>query len=223
MSGKLIVIEGLDGSGKATQSELLFDALRREGKRVRKLSFPDYGSLSSGPVRMYLNGEFGKHPDDVDSYAASVLYAVDRFANFRSQWKDEYDRGTVFVCDRYTTSNEVFQTCKLPEEKWDEYLSWLEDFEYRLMGIPRPSLVLFLNMSEECSKKLLEKRYGGDESKKDIHERDEEYQKRCRKAALYCADNLGWEKIDCDRGGELMSIDEIHNKIMHTIARVPEI
>lgn len=214
MNGKLIVIEGLDGSGKATQSGLLFEELRREGHRVRKLSFPDYGSLSSGPVRMYLNGEFGDHPDDVDSYAASVLYAVDRFANYRSEWKKEYENGTVFVCDRYTTSNEVFQTGKLPESQWKDYLNWLEDFEYRLMGIPRPDLVLFLNMSEECSMKLLEKRYGGDESRKDIHERDEEYQKRCRRAALYCADELGWQKIDCDRDGHILTIEEIHGKIM---------
>ena len=135
MNGKLIVIEGLDGSGKATQSGLLFEELRKQGRRVRKLSFPDYGSLSSGPVRMDLNGEFGDHPDDVDSYAASVLYAVDRFANYRSEWKKEYENGTVFVCDRYTTSNEVFQTGKLPESQWDSYLSWLEDFEYRLTRI----------------------------------------------------------------------------------------
>lgn len=219
MSGKIIVIEGLDGSGKATQSELLFDSLRKSGKRVRKLSFPDYGSLSSGPVRMYLNGEFGKHPDDVDSYAASVLYAVDRFANFRSVWKEEYEDGMIFVCDRYTTSNEVFQTSKLPKDQWDTYIRWLEEFEYGLMGIPRPSLVLFLNMSEECSAKLLEKRYGGDERKKDIHEQDEEYQKRCRQAALYCADTLGWEKIECDEQGVLLSIDEIHAKVMETVDR----
>lgn len=217
MSGKIIVIEGLDGSGKATQSELLFEELRKSGKRVRKLSFPDYGSLSSGPVRMYLNGEFGKHPDDVDSYAASVLYAVDRFANFRSVWKEDYENGVIFVCDRYTTSNEVFQTSKLPKEQWDEYIHWLEEFEYGLMGIPKPSLVLFLNMSEECSARLLEKRYGGDEAKKDIHEQDEEYQKRCRQAALYCADTLGWKKIDCDENDTLLSIEEIHSKVMETV------
>ncbi|MBP0969295.1 MAG: thymidylate kinase [Oscillospiraceae bacterium] len=217
MSGKLIVIEGLDGSGKATQSGLLFEAIRKDGHAVRKLSFPDYGSLSSGPVRMYLNGEFGDHPDDVDCYAASVLYAVDRFANYRSQWKREYDSGMTFVCDRYTTSNEVFQTAKLPEDQWKDYISWLEDFEYRLMGIPRPDLVLFLNMSEECSARLLVKRYGGDESKKDIHEKDEEYQKRCRRAALYSAEELGWLRIDCDEDGDLLSIDEIHGKIMDAV------
>jgi len=217
MSGRIIVIEGLDGSGKATQTGLLYDSLAREGLSVRKLSFPDYDSLSSGPVRMYLNGEFGSHPDDVDSYAASVLYAVDRFSNFRSSWKEDYDSGTLFVCDRYTTSNEVFQTAKLPREKWDEYIEWLEDFEYNLMGIPRPSLVIFLNMSEECSRRLLEKRYNGDEARKDIHERDTDYQKRCRESALFCADKLGWTRIDCDRDGELLTIEEIHGRVMEAV------
>ena len=127
MNGKLIVIEGLDGCGKATQSALLYEELLRRGIKAEKISFPDYDSLSSGPVRMYLGGEFGTDPDDVDCYATSVLFAVDRFCSYRSSWKQAYEEGTVFVCDRYTTSNEVFQTSKLPREGWKEYLRWLED------------------------------------------------------------------------------------------------
>ena len=126
MSGKLIVIEGLDGSGKATQSRLLYEELQKRGLQVGKLSFPDYDSPSSGPVRMYLNGEFGDDPDDVDCYSTSVLFAVDRFCSYRSSWKKQYDEGTVFVCDRYTTSNEVFQISKLPSDEWDRYIKWLE-------------------------------------------------------------------------------------------------
>lgn len=220
MNGKLIVIEGLDGSGKATQSRLLYNALKEKGIHVGKLSFPDYDSLSSGPVRMYLNGEFGDDPDDVDCYSTSVLFAVDRFCSFRSSWKKEYEKGSVFVCDRYTTSNEVFQISKLPEEEWDQYIHWLEQFEYEMLGIPRPDLVLFLNMSEECSARLIEKRYGGDESKKDIHERDEEFQKRSRQAALYCADKLGWTQIICDIDGQLLSVEEIHEMIMKSLEEV---
>ena len=220
MSGKLIVIEGLDGSGKATQSRLLFDELKQQGIQVGKLSFPDYESPSSGPVRMYLNGEFGDDPDDVDCYSTSVLFAVDRFCSFRSSWKKEYEDGKIFVCDRYTTSNEVFQISKLPHSEWDSYITWLEDFEYRLLGIPEPDCVLFLNMSEECSARLLSKRYGGDESKKDIHERDEGFQKRSREAALYCADKLGWTHINCDSDGCLLSVDEIHEMIMKALEEV---
>lgn len=220
MKGKLIVIEGLDGSGKATQSQLLYDELISQGKKVVKLSFPVYESPSSGPVRMYLNGEFGTDPDDVDCYATSVLFAVDRFCSYRSSWKREYEEGTVFVCDRYTTSNEVFQISKLPRNKWDNYIQWLEGFEYKMLGIPSPDCVLFLNMSEECSAQLLKKRYNGDESKKDIHERDEEFQKRSREAALYCADKLGWKQIYCDDNGELQTIGQIHCKIMEAVEGV---
>lgn len=217
MSGKLLVIEGLDGCGKATQSAMLFEALKAAGKPVRKISFPDYESLSSGPVRMYLQGAFGGKPDDVDCYAASVLFAVDRFASFRSDWQRDYEAGTIFVCDRYSTSNAVFQASKLPRDEWERYLSWLEEFEYSLLGIPRPDKVLFLNMSEQCSKKLMEKRYGGDESRKDIHEKDVQYQKRSREAALFCADYLGWQRIDCDADNKLLTIEEIHQKVMQAV------
>ena len=220
MSGKLIVIEGLDGSGKATQSRLLYEELQKRGLHVGKLSFPDYDSPSSGPVRMYLNGEFGDDPDDVDCYSTSVLFAVDRFCSYRSSWKKQYEEGTVFICDRYTTSNEVFQISKLPSDEWDRYIKWLESFEYGMLGIPQPDCVLFLNMSEECSARLLEKRYGGDESKKDIHEKDEEFQKRSREAALYCADRLGWTQITCDIDGHLLSVEEIHEMVMKAVEEV---
>ncbi len=217
MNGKLIVIEGLDGSGKATQSALLRKALEEKGIKVRGLSFPDYSSLSSGPVRMYLNGEFGGSPDDVDCYATSVLFAVDRFCSYRADWKADYEEETVFVLDRYTTSNMVFQTNKLPADEWDRYICWLQEFEYGLLGIPKPDLVIFLNMSEECSAGLIEKRYRGDEGLKDIHEKDEAYQKRSREAALYCAERLGWHPIQCDRDGELLSIEEIHRMILKEV------
>ena len=214
MKGKLIVIEGLDGSGKATQSELLYRELENRGMKLRKLSFPVYDSESSGPVRMYLSGRFGDRPDDVDCYAASVLFAVDRFSSYMSDWKKDYEEGTVFICDRYTTSNCVFQTSKLPEEERDAYIDWLGGFEYRLLGIPEPDLVIFLNMTEENSEALVEARYHGDESMKDIHERDKAYQKKCRESALYCAARLGWKTVDCDEGGKLLSIDEIHARVM---------
>ena len=133
--GKLIVIEGLDGSGKGTQAELLAKNLEAQGKAVRKISFPDYVSDSSALVKMYLSGQFGSRPEDVNAYAASTFYAVDRFASFKRDWGGFYEDGGIVVADRYTTSNAVHQCSKLPQEQWDAFLAWLFDFEYHLLGM----------------------------------------------------------------------------------------
>ena len=130
MNGKLIVLEGLDGSGKATQAALLTEYLSHQGVPVKKITFPDYASDSSALVKMYLAGKFGTHPDDVNAYAASAFYAVDRFASFKTNWGSFYQNGGVVVADRYTTSNAVHQCSKLPEEEWPAYLDWLFTFEY---------------------------------------------------------------------------------------------
>lgn len=214
MDGKLIVIEGLDGSGKATQAELLYETLRGSGIPVKKVSFPDYESASSSLVKMYLKGEFGARPDDVNAYAASSFYAVDRYASYRKNWKAFLDDGGTVVADRYTTSNAVHQRSKLPKERWDEYLSWLFDYEYRLLGIPEPLLTLYLRVDPEVSQQLMRGRYQGDEQKKDIHERDLEYLRRSQEAADYCVDALGWHVVECCRDGSMRSVEEIHEDIM---------
>lgn len=207
--GKLIVIEGLDGSGKSTQLELLAANLEKAGVDAKTISFPDYKEKSSTLVKMYLNGEFGNEAGDVNAYAASLFYAVDRFASFRCHWKDYYDAGGTVIAGRYVTSNAVHQTAKLPCEEWDNYLSWLYELEYEKVGIPKPDLVIFLDMPTELSKQLLEKRYGGDEGKKDIHERDEDYQRNCRKAAMYNVEHSGWKAVSCDKDGEVRSVEDI--------------
>lgn len=214
MSGKLIVIEGLDGSGKATQAGLLAEALQAQGKPVRKVSFPVYDSDSSALVRMYLKGDFGKNPGDVNAYAASTFYAVDRFASYKADWGKFYEDGGVVIADRYTTSNAIHQCSKLPKERWDVFLDWLFTLEYALMGIPTPDLVIYLQGDTEISQKLMTERYHGDESKKDIHEKDLEYMNRSRKAAEYCKDALGWTTVHCVRDGEMRGIEEIHTEIM---------
>lgn len=218
--GKLIVIEGLDGSGKATQSKLLVDALKGRGINCEPLSFPCYDDDSSALVRMYLNGRFGERPDDVNCYAASVFYSVDRYASFMSRWSKGYKDGTVFVADRYTTSNAVYQTSKLPKEKWDEFLDWLYDFEYNKLGIPKPDAVIYLDVSPEASEKLMEKRYLGDMTKKDIHEKDIEYQRKSREAARYCAAKQGWQTIICDQNDELRSIEDISRDVQNAAANI---
>lgn len=215
--GKLIVIEGLDGSGKGTQAKRLVEQLQKQGKAVRKVSFPDYESDSSALVKMYLAGQFGKDPSDVNAYAASTFYAVDRFASFKKDWGKFYEEGGIIVADRYTTSNAVHQCSKLPEEEWDKFLGWLFDFEYNLMGIPAPDAVVYLRVDPAVSQKLMTGRYQGDESKKDIHESNLDYLARSRKAADYCAEKLEWTVISCDADGEMRTIEAIHHDVLGAI------
>ena len=213
---KMIVIEGLDGSGKATQAKLLAKALRERGIRVREVSFPDYDSPSSAPVKMYLNGEFGGKPGDVNAYAASTFFAVDRFASYKRDWQADY-AGGVIIADRYTTSNAVHQCSKLAPEKWDGFLDWLFDFEYGKLGIPRPDTVIYLRVDPEISQRLMSARYEGHEEKKDIHEKDLDYLRRCQSAADYCAKRLGWEVVECFADGEMRSIDSIHADVFEIL------
>ncbi len=209
MRGKLIVIEGLDGSGKATQSALLYDKLKDAGKEPVKLAFPDYSSPSSSLVKMYLGGEFSDTPEGVNPYAASSFYAVDRCAGFLKNWKKEYEQGRLFIADRYATSNIIYQMSKLPPEEWDTFIGWLEDYEYNKLSIPRPDKVIYLDMSIEVSQKLLSERYHGDDSKKDIHESDIHFLSICRKSALYAAHKLGWSVIRCDSDGSPRKASDI--------------
>ena len=217
MSGKLIVIEGLDGSGKATQAKLLAQELRRQGREVRQVSFPDYKSDSSALIKMYLSGAFGSKPDDVNAYAASSFFAVDRYAGYKSDWGAFYDRGGIVIADRYTTSNAVHQCSKLPREQWDGYLDWLFRFEYEQLGIPAPDVVIYLRVDPTVSQKLMTQRYHGDEGKKDIHESDLEYLNRSRLAAEYCANKLGWKTISCTEADEMRTVEGIHKDVLKNL------
>lgn len=217
MSGKLITMEGLDGSGKATQTALLCDALSQRGVGVRRVSFPNYAEPSSALVKMYLDGGFGKDPNDVNAYAASSFYAVDRYASYQKHWKADYAGGTLIVADRYTTSNIVFQLSKLPREQWDAFIAWLEDFEYDKLGLPRPDLTIYLDMPPAVSQKLMLDRYHGDEKKKDIHESNTSYLNACRESAAYAAKRLGWKVIYCAEENAPRTVEEIHRDILKTI------
>ncbi len=210
--GKLIVIEGLDGSGKATQTGLLCSRLDAEGREFCRISFPDYKEPSSALVKLYLEGKLGAL-DQVNAYGASLFYAVDRYASYLAHWKADYQAGKLVVADRYATSNVAHQMSKLPREEWDEYLRWLEDTEYVRVGIPRPDRVIYLDMDPEVSRKLLSQRYGGDESKRDIHEANFAYLESCRRAALYGAERLGWQVIPCSGEGEPFPPEEIAARV----------
>lgn len=209
----LIVLEGLDGSGKSTQLPLLEEELRLRGP-VRRISFPDYGSPSSALVKMYLGGEFGGSPGDVNAYAAGAFYAVDRYASFKKDWQEDYRNGVTILAGRYTTSNLIYQMEKLPEELWDGYIAWTQDFEYDKLGLPRPDRVIFLNMPVEVGQKLLSKRYAGDEGRKDLHERDIRFLESCARCAAFAADRLGWSIVDCSRDGEPLSVEEIRRRVV---------
>ncbi len=214
---KLIIIEGLDGSGKSTQTELLVKHLGDTGVKFKKIKLPDYDSPSSTLVKMYLDGQFGKSADDVNAYAAGAFYAVDRFASFKLNWKSDYENGTVILADRYATSNSIYQMEKLDEAEWDSYLSWSEDFEYNKIGIPRPDLVIYLDVPVEISQKLMTDRYSGDENKKDVHEADISFLQSCRKSALYTAEKQNWRVVNCTENGKLLPIDTIHSMICNIV------
>lgn len=211
--GKIIVIEGLDGSGKATQTARFYEKLIAQGKRVRKLEFPDYDSPASALVKMYLGGEFGSKPEDVNAYAASAFYAVDRAASYLKSWKQDYQDDVIFLCDRYATSNIIYQMAKVPPQERDAFIAWQEDFEYDRLGLPRPDAVLYLDVAPEVSQKLMEKRYGGDNSKKDLHESNLRFLLSCRESALYAAEKRGWRMIDCCEQGEMKSVEQIAQEI----------
>ncbi len=219
MNGKLIVIEGLDGSGKNTQAQKLLKLLESRGEKVMKVSFPNYDSDSSALIKMYLAGEFGKKADSVNPYAASSFYAVDRYASYKTFWGSFYEEGGIVIADRYTTSNAIHQCSKLPESKWNDFLEWLFEYEYRYLGIPEPDSVIYLRVDPDVSQELMRKRYDNDENKKDIHERDVEYLKRSAKAAEYCAKQLGWDIISCTKDGEIRPIDDISAEIAKIVLK----
>ncbi|MDR0914559.1 MAG: thymidylate kinase [Oscillospiraceae bacterium] len=209
----LIVIEGLDGSGKGTQTQLLAKTLAQKGADVKQISFPDYSSPASGAVKQYLAGEFGTQPGDVNAYAASAFYAVDRAASFLKNWKPDYECGKVILCDRYATSNIIYQMTKLPRQQWGEFVKWTEDFEYVKLALPRPDVVIYLDVPTQVSQELLRQRYNGDNDKKDIHERNLSFLEECRQAALFAAQKCGWQVIDCCADGNLATVEQVHKRI----------
>ncbi len=220
MKGKLIIIEsGSDASGKATQTKKLYERLLEDGYNVRKVEYPNYDGESSALVKMYLRGDFGSKPSDVDPYIASTFYAADRYASFKTEWEEFYNNGGIVLADRYTTSNMVHQASKMAKEDRDKYLDWLFDYEFNLYKIPQPDCVVFLDVPIEFSKKLMENRKNKitGEDKKDIHESDLDYLEKSYNNSLYIANKYNWEKINCVEEENLRSIDSIHEEIYRIV------
>lgn len=213
MRGRLITIEGTDASGKTTQLKLLSQRLVREGIRFKNIGFPRYDDDSSALVRMYLGGEFGENIKDVNAYAASCFFAVDRVASYLREWKDYLSDGGNVILDRYTTSNAIYQASKLPENERERFCDWLFDFEYRLLELPAPDVVIFLDMPADCAEKLMKKR-GNTE---DIHERDKEYMKKCYLSAKSLSERYGWKRIKCGKNGIIRTKEDIHEEIFRAV------
>ncbi len=211
--GKLIVIEGTDGSGKSTQFRLMAERLERENIQFRKLVFPRYSEESSALIRMYLGGAFGSDPDDVNAYAASAFYAVDRYASYKQDWGKWYEDGGLIFSDRYTTSNAVHQAAKEKPENRAAFLQWLGEFEYDKLDLPKPDLVIYLDVPTAFTEKLMRTREANTNTKADIHEQNTSYLATCRETGRTAAAFYNWKVINCVRDGQMRSIEDIHQEI----------
>lgn len=216
--GKLIIIEAGDGSGKATQTQLLYTKLQELNQNVIKIEYPDYASPACEPVKMYLQGKFGGHADDVNAYAASTFFAVDRYASYRMKWKKAYDQGAIILADRYTTSNMVHQGVKIEDPlKRDIFLDWLWDTEFNKMGLPIPDKVIFLNVPPNVSDELIDQRAKRNHIIKDIHERDKAYLQKCHDVYLQMAHRYSWEIVNCVENNKLRTKEAIHKDIFNIV------
>ena len=215
--GKLIVLEGIDGSGKSSQYRRICARLEKDKIAYNHIVFPRYDKDSSSLIRMYLGGHFGEKPADVNPYAASTFYAVDRFASYKDDWGKIYEEGGIIISDRYTTSNAVHQGCKLPDEQLPEFFSWLADLEYVKMGLPEPDLVIYLDVDIETSLRRMKHRQQGTNTHADIHERDVKYLERCLHTANMAAEHYGWRRVDFMKNGLEREADEKNDEIYSII------
>lgn len=220
MKGKLIVFEGTDGSGKATQARMMAQRLKSENIAFHEIDFPRYGNPFAEPARLYLQGVLGSKPGDVSAYAASVLYAVDRFASYKEDWGKFYEEGGVILANRYTTSNAVHQASKLPDEERMTFLDWLSDLEYDKLQLPVPDLVVYLDLPTDISEQMMRRREAATGTTADIHEQDAAYLRRCRDNARQVANICRWRIIDCARNGEIRTIDDIHAEAWELVREI---
>ncbi len=216
-NGKLIVLEGIDGSGKSAQYRRLCAKMEADGIAYHHIVFPRYDRDSSALIRMYLGGQFGSRPHDVNAYTASTFFAVDRFASYREDWGEVYHQGGLILSDRYTTSNAVHQGSKLPEEELPAFFSWLYDLEYVKMGLPVPDLVLYLDVDIRTSLARMKRRQEKTNTSADIHEQDVDYLEHCLKTARLAADYYGWVKVPFEKDGVERALEEKNDELYRLI------
>lgn len=221
--GKIIVIEGTDASGKETQSNLLLETFQKQGRKARRLSFPNYNSPACEPVKLYLAGAFGLRPTQINPYPVSTMYAIDRYASFQMDWASFYEEeGNLLIADRYVSSNMIHQASKLEGEEKENYLLWLEDLEYEKFAIPRPDIILFLDMPPMQAKQLMAERQNKitGTAEKDIHEKDEVYLQKSYENASAMAKKYGWLRISCVDGERIKTIAEIQKEIWEKVGNL---
>lgn len=218
--GKLIVLEGIDGSGKSAQYRRLAARFEQEGVAFHNIVFPRYDKESSALIRMYLGGEFGANPADVNAYAASTFFAVDRYASYRMDWGADYESGGLILSDRYTTSNAVHQGCKLPESELPQFFDWLYDLEYGKLGLPKPDLVIYLDVDIETSLARMERRQRKHNTQADIHEKDAQYLADCLRLGHLAAAHYGWQVVPFMKDGQIRELDEKHEEIYQIVKSV---
>lgn len=219
-NGKLVVLEGIDGSGKSAQYRRLCSRFEEEGIAFRHIVFPRYDQESSALIRMYLGGAFGERPSDVNAYAASTFYAVDRYASYRTDWGGDYESGGLILSDRYTTSNAVHQGSKLPESELPAFFDWLYDLEYGKLGLPKPDLVIYLDVDIETSLARMEHRQSKNNTKADIHEQDVKYLENCLRIGHLAAEHYGWQVVPCKKNGEVRALAEKHEEIFRIVKSI---
>jgi len=215
--GKLIVFEGIDGSGKSTQFEIICKRLTDENHQFKRLVFPRYSEPSSALIKMYLNGEFGTKPDSVNAYAASSFYAVDRYASYAQDWREYYQNGGLILTDRYTTSNALHQGAKISSEKREHFFKWLYDYEFNLIGLPAPDVVIYMDISAEFAATRLKKRQTETGTTADIHENDMTYLTNCADSGKHAAEVFGWNSISCVVDKNERDFNDIHEEIYNII------
>lgn len=216
--GKLFVIEGAcDGIGKTTQYILLKERLEKDGEKLTSHHFPTYNSYQGAPVEKYLGGELG-HPSELSPYFINVLYATDRAITWHSHLKRLYEQGDTILLDRYTTSSLIYQTALIEDEKEKkDFIDYVVDFEYNKLGIKSPDKVIFFHAPFELVTEMRKKRIDYEGLDNDIHEKDLEYMKKVYENSMFVADYLAWDKIKCNIGNKMRSIDDIHEEVYRKI------
>ena len=217
--GKLVVIEGIDGSGKSTQFDLLCKRLFEENITFSRVTFPRYDSDSAVMLKSYLSGKFGTQPGAVNPYAASTFFAVDRYASYFEDWGGFYEGGGLVLTDRYTTSNAIHQGAKLGGAERERFFKWLYEYEFELLALPGPDLVLYLNIDFGHAVARISKRQAETGAGKDIHEDDASYLEKCADCGKRAAEYFNWKKIDCFNDFGQRSVTDIHEEIYAEVKR----
>ncbi len=214
--GKLIVLDGLDGSGKETQTKILLEKLIQKNLKVMRIEYPNYKESSSSLVKLYLDGKINEDPFKVNSFAASSFYACDHYITYEKNWKKKYCEDYIIIADRYVSSNAIYQMAKLEEDDWEVFLKWLYDFEFMKLKLPKEDLLIYLDVDISLSKKLIESR----NNLKDIHEKNLKYLEKCRQAARFLAERLDWKILKCCHENVMLGIEEIASKIERLVLDV---